>query len=165
MLQHQGCQPCKKVCSIFRAEKNSILMKKTVFSPIVQYTCVVINLEKEQYFPKSCSIFEVFSSQNSTKYSKKVPLGISATLSSSVSFHTVTNLNFSGFYFWSIFWQAYVRIYQLAKFRVLILINLWIIADSNSVINRPIELLEKLRSVLNPAPRACAQGAVSQLFS
>ena len=53
--------------------------------------------------------------------------------------------------------KAYVRIYQLAKFRVLILINLWIIADSNSfqIVLSP---LEKLRSVLNPAPRACAQG-------
>ena len=37
------------------------LREKTVFSPTVQYTCVVLNLEKKQYFPKSCSIFEVFS--------------------------------------------------------------------------------------------------------
>ena len=53
--------------------------------------------------------------------------------------------------------KAYVRIYQLAKFRVLILINLWIIADSNSV-QIVLSPLEKLRSVTNPAPRACAQG-------
>ena len=55
------------------------------------------------------------------------------------------------------FWKHNVRIYQLATFRVLILINLWIIADSNSV-QIVLSPLEKLRSVLNPAPRACAQG-------
>ena len=73
----------------------------------------------------------------------------------SVSFGTVINLNFSGFYFFAYF-EAYVRIYQLAKFQVLILINFWIIADSNSVwtILMP---LEKHRSVINHAPRACAQ--------
>ena len=40
MLQVQGYQPCKNVCSIFRAEK-CILDEKTVFSLIVQYVCVV----------------------------------------------------------------------------------------------------------------------------
>ena len=52
--------------------------------------------------------------------------------------------------------KAYVRIYQLAKFRVLILLNLWIIADSNSV-RTVLSPLEKHRSVINHAPRACAQ--------
>ena len=86
---------------------------------------------------------------------KLFPLSV-ITINSSVSFHTVTNLNFSGFTFFHIL-KAYVRIYQLAKFWVLILINLWIIADSNSV-KIVLSPLEKLRSVLNPAPRACAQG-------
>ena len=63
---------------VFLGLKESILYEKNVFSPVVQYTCVVINLEKKQYFPKSCSIFEVFSSKNSTKYCKKGTLGISA---------------------------------------------------------------------------------------
>ena len=70
-----------------------------------------------------------------------------------VSFQTITNLHFSGFYFFHIL-KAYVRIYQLA---ILILINLWIIADSNSV-RTVLSPLEKHRSVLNHAPRACAQG-------
>ena len=59
--------------------------------------------------------------------------------------------------------KAYIRIYQLAKFRVLILINLWIIADSNSV-RTVLSPLENHRSVINHAPRACAS-RVSQLFS
>ena len=62
--------------AVFLGLKESSLDEKTVFSPTVQYTCVVINLEKKQYFPKSCSIYEVFSSKNSTKYCKKVTLGI-----------------------------------------------------------------------------------------
>ena len=60
--------------AVFLGPKNCILDEKTVFSPIVQYTCVVINLEKKQYFPKSGCIFEVYSSRNSTKYCKKVTL-------------------------------------------------------------------------------------------
>ena len=43
--------------------KISILDEKTVFSPIVQYTCVVINLEKNSLFLNPA----VFSSKNSTK--------------------------------------------------------------------------------------------------
>ena len=35
--------------------KNSILDEKTVFSPTVQYTCVVLNLEKKQYFHPLCN--------------------------------------------------------------------------------------------------------------
>ena len=54
-------------------------MKKTVFSPIVQYTCVETKLKKKQYFPKSCSIFEVLQ-KNSTKYCQKVTLGISVNI-------------------------------------------------------------------------------------
>ena len=57
--------------AVFLGLKESILYEKIVFSPAVQCTCVVINLEKKQYFPKSCSISEVFSSKNSTKYCKK----------------------------------------------------------------------------------------------
>ena len=64
--------------AVFLGLKKRILGEKTVFSPVVQYTWVVINIEKKQYFPKSCSIFEVFSSKNSTKYCKKVTFGISA---------------------------------------------------------------------------------------
>ena len=45
MISPQECLPCKKVCSILRAEKST-LDDKTVFLPIVQYTCVAINLEK-----------------------------------------------------------------------------------------------------------------------
>ena len=76
-------------------------------------------------------------------------------INASVSFRTVINLNFSGFKFLHIL-KAYVRIYQLANFRVLILLNLWIIADSNSV-RTVLSPLEKHRSVINHAPRACAQ--------
>ena len=76
---------------------------------------------------------------------------------SSVSFQTVTNLNFFRILLFFHILKAYVRIYQLAKFRVLLLINLWIIADSNSV-QIVLSPLEKIHSVLNPAPRACAQG-------
>ena len=68
----------QKRFAVFLGLKRGILDEKTVFSPVVQYTCVVINLEKKQYFPKFCSIFEVFSSKYSTKYYKKVTLGISA---------------------------------------------------------------------------------------
>ena len=43
--------------AVFLWLKKSILDEKAVFSLIVQYTCEVINLDKKQYFPKSCSIF------------------------------------------------------------------------------------------------------------
>ena len=66
----QGCQPCKKVCSnfiwglkwkktLYWCEKKVFGVKKkylgwkTVFSPIVQYTCVVINLEGNAAAPPS----------------------------------------------------------------------------------------------------------------
>ena len=60
--------------AVFLGLKISILDEKTVFSPIVQYTCVVINLEKNCIFLNPA----VFSSKNSTKYCKKGTLGISA---------------------------------------------------------------------------------------
>ena len=74
------------VCSILGLKKSILdAKKKKVFSPIVQYTCIVINLEKNLYFPKSCSIFEVFSSQTVQKTVKKkrgekVTLGISVAV-------------------------------------------------------------------------------------
>ena len=68
--QRQGCQPCKKVCSIFRTEKKYFGWKNCIFTH-----CAIHmwrnKLKEKQYFPKSCSIFEVFSSKNSTKYCKK----------------------------------------------------------------------------------------------
>ena len=36
--------------AVFLGLKNCILAEKPVFSPIVQYTCVVINLEKNSIF-------------------------------------------------------------------------------------------------------------------
>ena len=68
---------------------------------------------------------------------------------------TVINLNFSGFYFFAYF-ESICSNLPTAKFRVLILLNLWIIADSNSV-QTILSPLEKHRSVINHAPRACAQ--------
>ena len=50
-----------KSFAVFLGLKRSILDENFFFSPIVQNTCVLINLEKKQYFAKSCSIFEVFS--------------------------------------------------------------------------------------------------------
>ena len=73
----QGCQPCKNVCSIFKAEKMYFGWK-TVFSPIVQYTCVVINLQKNSIFLNPAVFLGIFIKTKSTKYCKKVTLGISA---------------------------------------------------------------------------------------
>ena len=61
--------------AVFLGLKISILDEKTVFSLIVQYTCVVVNLEKNSIFLNPA----VFSSKNSTKYCKKGTLGISGT--------------------------------------------------------------------------------------
>ena len=51
-----GMPTLQKICSIFRAEKGYFGWK-TVFSPIVQYTCVVINLEKKTVFSQILQYF------------------------------------------------------------------------------------------------------------
>ena len=68
---YTGMPTLQKGLQYFLGWKGVFWMKKTVFSPKVQYTCVIINFKKTQYFPRSCSILEVFSSKNSTKYCKK----------------------------------------------------------------------------------------------
>ena len=58
---------------------KGVFWMKNLFSPKVQYTCVVINFKKTQYFPRSCSILEVFSSKTVQNTAKKVTLGISVS--------------------------------------------------------------------------------------
>ena len=95
---------------VFLGLKESILDEKTIFSPIMQYTyiCVVINLEEKQYFPKSCSILKVFSSKNSTKYCKKITLGILAIIisvikNSSICIYLFSYSNFTVLPEWHVF--------------------------------------------------------------
>ena len=65
--------------AVFLGLKVGILDEKTAFSPIVQYTCVVINLEEEKtVFSQILQYFwGIFIKKTSTKYCKKVTLGIS----------------------------------------------------------------------------------------
>ena len=52
--------------------------------------------------------------------------------------------------------KGYALIYQLSKFQAVISLNFWIKADSN-LVQTVLSPLEKHRSVLNHAPRACAE--------
>ena len=52
--------------------------------------------------------------------------------------------------------KGYALIYQLSKFQEVILLNFWIKADSN-LERTVLSPLEMHRSVLNHAPRACAE--------
>ena len=52
--------------------------------------------------------------------------------------------------------KAYGRMYQLAKFHVVVLLNVCVNADSN-LVRTVLSPEEKHRNVLNHAPRACAQ--------
>ena len=65
--------------AVFLGLKRSILDEKNcIFTHCAIHMCSNKLQEKKQYFPRSCSILEVFSSKNSTKYCKKVTLGISS---------------------------------------------------------------------------------------
>ena len=66
------CVVCVCVCVCVLGLKKSVLDEKnSIFAQCAIHMCSNKLREKKLYFPKSCSIFEIFSLKNNTKYCKK----------------------------------------------------------------------------------------------